>query len=75
MRHCAACGGPARKTVRAVVVSQDSSPKTGLVCRVCAEHGTLVVPGTIRIMPPKPRRVPRSALTRAMVSVEPKERT
>ena len=71
-RKCAACAGPARKTVRAVIVSQDSSPRTGLVCRVCAIHGTLVVPASIRILPPKPRRVPRSAITRAMVSVEPK---
>ena len=62
MKHRAACGGAARKTVRATVIKSDAPPRVGLVCKVCASHGVLVVPWTIRMLPAKPKRVSKSAL-------------
>lgn len=66
-RRCAACGFPTRKTVRALVIVSNEPPRMGLVCRACANCGTLVVPGTLRILPPKPKRVPRAAFSRAVL--------
>jgi len=66
-RRCSACGMPCKKTVRALVIVSNEPPRMGLVCRVCANCGTLVVPGTLRMLPPKPKRVPRSFLTRAVL--------
>ncbi len=63
MRHCAGCGNPARKTVKAVVITSDAPPRMGLVCRVCASCGVLVVPAALRMLPNKPRRVPREKAT------------
>ena len=66
-RRCKACGFPAKKTVRALVIVSNEPPRMGMVCRACANCGTLVVPGTLRMLPPKPRRVPRSILSRAVL--------
>jgi len=59
MKRCAACGNSSRKTVRATVIRSDSTPRVGLVCRHCAACGTLVVPGTLRMLQAKPKRVAR----------------
>lgn len=63
-RRCGACGFPTRKTVRALVITSNEPPRMGLVCKACANCGTLVVCGTLRILPPKPKKVPRSALAK-----------
>lgn len=60
--RCSGCGRRVRKRVRAVVVRDDLPPRMGLVCEFCARCGVLVVPATLRMLPPKPRRVSRSAL-------------
>lgn len=69
-RRCGACGFPTRKTVRALVITSNEPPRMGLVCKACANCGTLVVCGTLRILPPKPKRVPRSALAKHIREVE-----
>lgn len=66
-RHCAACGFSVLKTVRALVIVSNEPPRMGLVCRACANCGTLIVPGTLRVLPPRPRRVPRSSLLRSEI--------
>lgn len=63
MKRCAGCGNPVRKTIRALVIKSDTPPRMGLVCRVCANCGVLVVPGSLRMLPAKPKRVSRRAAT------------
>lgn len=76
-RRCGVCGNP-RKTIRAVIVRQDTKPRLGLVCRLCATCGVLVVPAGLSVLPDKPRRVPRSSLLEgverhaANIAIEPK---
>lgn len=57
--------------VRAIVIKSEAKPRMGLVCKVCASCGVLVVPATLRILPEKPRKVPRArALPKLLADVE-----
>jgi hypothetical protein len=66
-RRCSGCGFPCRVTVRALVITSNEPPRMGRVCRACANCGTLVVCGVPRVLPPKPRRVPRAMFSRAVL--------
>lgn len=71
MKRCSGCGNPVRKMVRAMVIKSDAAPRMGLVCKVCASCGVLVVPVTLRMLPAKPRKVPRQrAMPRLLANVE-----
>lgn len=71
MKHCTGCGNPVRKTVRALIIKSDAPPRMGLVCKLCAACGVLVVPATLRMLPAKPRKVPRErAMPRLLANVE-----
>lgn len=59
------------KTVRAVVVTSQSRPRMGKVCKHCAGCGVLVVPGFLRILPDKPKRAPRSAFLKHALNPDP----
>lgn len=59
-KKCAGCGNPVRKTVRALILKSDTAPRMGLVCKVCASCGTLVVPATLRMLPAKPKKVAKA---------------
>ena len=60
-KACTACGAPSLKRIRAVIVRSETAPKIGLVCQHCARCGMLVVPGALKLIPAKPRKVPRGA--------------
>jgi hypothetical protein len=68
-RHCKACGAPALTMVRATVVRSEAPPRIGLVCKHCARCGVLVVPAALKILPARPRKVPRGSLTRALAGL------
>jgi len=68
-RRCTACGAPALKMVRATVVRSESPPRIGLVCKHCARCGMLVVPAALKILPARPRKVPRGSLTAALAGM------
>jgi len=68
-RRCLACGTPSVKMVRATVVRSESKPRIGVVCKHCAKCGVLVVPATLKILPAKPRKVPRGSLTRSLAGL------
>lgn len=71
MKKCSACGNPSRKTVRAMVLKSDSPPRMGLVCRVCAACGVLVVPMTLRMLPTRPKKVTKArALPKLLADVQ-----
>lgn len=65
-KACAACGLPTLKRVRATVVRSETPPRIGLVCQHCARCGMLVVPAALKILPAKPRKVPRGAFIRTL---------
>lgn len=67
-RRCAGCSCHALKLVRAVIVQSESRPRMGLVCKVCASCGVLVVPASLRILPAKPRKVSRGDFTRSVLA-------
>lgn len=58
MRRCSCCGNR-RKTVKALIIKSDTPPRMGLACRLCASCGVLVVPAVLKMLPQKPKKVPR----------------